>query len=347
MLIALLYCHVLPSTIHVRTSDELRAALRSVTAGSVIRIAPGEYAPNHTVQGVDRLTIEAADPANPPIFRGGTQAFHFSRCSSLTLRNITVAGQSGNGINIDDGGMLESPATGTTLEGIAVRDIGPVGNHDGIKLSGLDRVVVRGCSVNGWGGEGIDMVGCHDVRITDCTLTGKEGFSASAGIQAKGGSRDILIEKCRFVNAGQRPINAGGSTGAAYFRPPSARYEAAGVTIRNCTIEGSMCAVAFVGVDGALCVDNTVRFPQKWVFRVLQESRGERFLPCRNVVVKGNRILFRRQQVQVEVNIGPGTLPETFRFEGNRWLAEDRPEESRPKLPTAETGGIYGRPLPP
>jgi hypothetical protein len=64
-------------------------------------------------------------------------------------------------------------------------------------------------------------------------------------------------------------------------------------------------------------------------------------VPCRNVLVRDNRIVFRRAQVQIEVNIGAGTAPDTFRFEKNRWFAEDRPSSSKPKLPVEEKEGTY------
>ena len=46
--------------------------------------------------------------------------------------------------------------------------------------------------------------------------------------------------------------------------------------------------------------------------------------------------------MQTDINIGDQTAPETFRFEGNYWYAEDRPQASSPKLPVAESGGIHG-----
>jgi len=80
----------------------------------------------------------------------------------------------------------------------------------------------------------------------------------------------------------------------------------------------------------------------KWIFRILQETKEPGFVPCRNVLIKDNRIIFRRSKVQIEVNIGDGTSPETFRFESNRWFAEDRPQTSKPRLPVEEKNGVYG-----
>ena len=327
----------------VRDAESLRLALRNLKPGATLKISPGEYPGGHSVSGVEHLIIEALDPAQPPVFKGGKTGFQFSRCADLTLRHLCIRGQSENGLNLDDGGDLARPVSGITLDHIEVSDIGPTGNHDGIKCSGLDDLTIRDCTISGWGGQGIDFVGCHRTRITGCRLIGKDGFSASAGIQLKGGTSDILVERCHFTDAGDRPINLGGSTGRQYFRPPGATYEAARLVVRKCIIEGSECAAAFVGVDGAEFSGNTIRYPRKWIFRILQETRDVGFAPCRNVLIKDNRITFRRAQVRTDINIGPGTAPETFRFEGNHWLAEDAPPSSKPGLPAAETGGVYGR----
>ncbi len=326
----------------VRDAPGLRDALRDLQPGTVLKIGPGEYPGGHHVSGVAKLTIEALDEKNPPVFKGGSNGWQFSRCAGLTLRNLRITGQSDNGLNLDDGGQLDQPVIGITLDRIEVSDIGPSGNHDGIKCSGLDQLTIRACTITGWGGQGIDFVGCHRALITGCRFIGKPGFTASAGIQLKGGTSDVVVEKCHFTNAGDRPVNAGGSTGLAYFRPPGVKHEAARLVVRENTIEGSQCAAAFVGVDGAEFTGNTILFPTKWIFRILQETREPGFAPCRNVLLKDNRIIFRRSQIRTDLNIGDATAPKTFRFENNRWFAEDQPQASKPSLPVAEKGGGYG-----
>lgn len=329
-------------TLTVNNDVELRTALQNIQPGTVLKIGPGDYAAGHHVAGVEKLTIEALNPEKPPVFRGGKTGWQFSRCPGLTLRHIHVTGQTQNGLNLDDGGDLENHVLGITLEHVQVSDIGPTGNFDGIKCSGLTGLTIRDCTLSGWGGQGIDFVGCHQSQIIGCHFIGKPGFSASAGIQLKGGTSEIVVEKCHFKDAGARPLNIGGSTGLAYFRPPQTKHEAKAIVVRDNVIEGSPCSAAFVGVDGAEFSGNTLRFPEKWIFRILQETREPGFPPCRNVVVKNNTILFRRAQVQTEINIGSDTAPETFLFEGNHWHAEDRPAASKPRLPVEEKDGKYG-----
>ncbi len=332
--------------ITVADDATLRYALQSIQPGTTIRIAPGTYRGgiylDRSGTSQQPIVIEAADPADPPVFEGGGTAIQLAGCSYVTLRNLHARGQTGNGFNCDDGGRMDASARGIVLEGLYVEDVGPQGNIDGIKLSGLTGFRVAGCAIEGWGGSGIDLVGCHEGVIEQCTLRGKEGFSQSTGIQTKGGSANIRITGCDFVDAGQRAINCGGSTGMAYFRPPDAKYEARSITIDNCRFTGSTAAVAFVGVDGATFTHNTIYHPRKWILRILQETRTDGFIPCRNVRIERNLIVYRAADVRIHLNIGPATAPQTFTFSGNWWYCDDIPTQSRPHLPVDETGGVYG-----
>jgi hypothetical protein len=329
-------------TVEVRDAESLRRLLPTLESGTTLRLAPGEYPGRNAVSNVANLTIEATDPTAPPHFLGGNTAWHFSRCPGLKLRHLRISGQSHNGLNLDDGGRRDRPTVNVELEHLEIRDVGPRGNLDAIKCSGLQDLTIRDCMISGWGGQAIDLVGCQRVLITGCRFMGEEGYSQSSGPQCKGGSEEVVIEKCRFENAGQRPINVGGSTGLEYFRPPGAKYEARRITVRNNVFIGSPCACAFTGVDGAEFMGNKILFPERWVFRILQETTHEGFAPCRHVRIEDNSIVFRRSQVNTEINVGPNTAPETFQFIGNRWFAEDRPERSKPTLPTNEVNGTHG-----
>lgn len=326
----------------IANRDEFAMALRELQPGATLVLAPGEYGSDWYVTNVDRLTIRAADPPKPPRFTGGKVAIHFSKCSHLHLDGLTIAGQSQNGLNLDDGGPNSTPPHSVTLEHLTIENIGPKGNCDGIKASGIEQLKIQHCSFTGWAGQGIDLVGCHHVMIDQCQFHGKEGFAPSAGIQAKGGSSDVQIQDCQLQDAGERLINIGGSTGLPFFRPQGIPYEAKDVLVRSCRLQGGLCAIAFVGVDGAVVENNTIHYPQKWIVRILQETKASSFLPSQNGVFRNNKILFRREQISSECNVGAGTAPETFRFEENQWYAVDQPQRSKPKLPVEELNGRYG-----
>ncbi len=329
--------------VKVATRAALEEALAGALAGTIIRLAGGDYGNGLRIEKrvgtEDRpIVITALDEFDPPVFRGGNQAIHFVECHHVTLRHVRVIGCRWNGINADDGGTYDSPSTGMVFENIVVEEIGPNGNHDGMKLSGLVDFAVRDCRIAGWGGSAIDMVGCRRGRIEGCFLEGRSGFSQASGIQAKGGTEDVVIRRNFFREAGHRTINLGGSTGLDFFRPEVRNFEARRITVEGNHFVGSMSPIAFATSVDCVVRRNTIVNPRKWVVRILQEQPVDRFLPCQGGRFERNLVVFN-ERVRTFVNVGPDTLPETFVFEGNAWFCCDA--DRRPTLPVEETGGIY------
>ncbi|MFH1715836.1 MAG: right-handed parallel beta-helix repeat-containing protein [Planctomycetota bacterium] len=327
----------------VRNTLELRRAITNAKPGTTIALEPGVYEGGiylSGISGADKapITIEAADPNDPPVFSGGGQAMHLSDCNYIILRNLKVKGFPSNGINIDDGGSYETPAHHITLENLTILETGPKGNHDALKMSGVDHFVVRGCHFEGWGGSGIDMVGCHHGIVEDCTFVGREGFEQSNAVQLKGGTEYILVQTSLFRHAGQRSINLGGSTGLQFFRPEVGDYEARNITIAGNRFVGSVAPIAWVTADGGHVHHNTIVLPQKWILRILQETEDSKFKPCHAGIFENNLIIFD-SRVDVFVNVGSGTAPETFVFRHNAW--HDLSSGRKPSLPTAESDAIY------
>ncbi|MBC8063375.1 MAG: right-handed parallel beta-helix repeat-containing protein [Chlorobia bacterium] len=334
---------------HVSDPASFRQAIARAKPGHRILLAPGEYPGGFHFSNLhgtkDKpIVIGASKPGQPPRIVGGGNAIQLSKVSHIEIRDLVLSGQSNNGLNVDDGGDYSSPSHHVKLTNLKISDI-PKGNHDGIKLSGLDNFEVKNCVIERWGGSGIDMVGCHQGVIEACTFRN----GGDSGIQAKGGSSEVRIVASRFENAGQRSVNIGGSTGPEYFRPPLAkmptdkRYEAMAITVEGCTFIGSMSPIAFVGVDGARVRFNTIYNPERWAIRILQETRQPGFLPCRNGLIEKNLIVFRSDRWSSGgVNVGEGTEPKTFQFRGNFWFCSDQPNRSKPQTPTEDKDSILG-----
>ena len=329
--------------IRVADSHELVLAAQRAVPGTNIVLEPGQYLGGLYLRDLagtaeSPIVIMGADPNDPPVFRGGGQALHLADCRYVTLRSLRAEGFPANGINIDDGGSYETPAHHITLEDITILRVGSEGNHDALKMSGVDRFAVRRCHFEGWGGSGIDMVGCHDGVIEDCSFVGREGFSQSNGVQLKGGTAHVLVHRCLFRDAGHRSINLGGSTGLQFFRPSVGDYEAKDITVAGNRFTGSSAAVAWVTADGGHVHHNTIVLPEKWVLRILQETEDPQFQPSHGGVFEHNLVVYD-SRVQVFVNVGVRTAPETFTFRRNVWL--DVEGCRRPSLPTAEQDGTY------
>lgn len=332
----------------ISTSDQLRIAAANARPGDVILLRGGEYRGGVHLSGLRgeagrQILIAAADPKDPPRFVGGGSGLQLSGVAHVELRDLTFERAAGNGLNVDDGGEVTKPSRHVVLTRIRVRDL-PKGNNDGIKLSGVEDFRVESCTVERWGGSAVDMVGCHRGVIQGCLF--KDG--GDSGVQAKGGSSDVRVLACRFVDYGQRGVNIGGSTGAPYFRPPLAamgdqKYEARSISVQGSTFVRGVAPIAFVGVDGATVSFNTIVEPERWALRILQETREAGFVPCRRGVFSDNLVVFRSSWASGGVNVGPETQPQTFRFARNWWYCADAPDRSRPPLPTAEDRGRYGR----
>jgi hypothetical protein len=341
--------------IAVRNSDELRAALKEAKPGAKIVLAGGSYtggfhAANLRGEFGNPIVIKAVDVSNPPVFTDAKVGLHLSNPVHVSLEGLVFRGLSGNGLNIDDGGNADAPAHHIDLIGLKISDIGARGNEDGIKLSGVTDFRVSDCIIERWGtggGSAIDMVGCHRGLIEGSVFRHNDAPNCT-GVQCKGGTSEISVRQNQFENAGGRAVNIGGSTGLQFFRPKlkdgEEHAEARDILVEGNKFTGSMAALAFVGVDGSTVRFNTIQNPSRWALRILQETKAPGFVPSRNGEFVDNVVVFDSAHwSEGGVNIGSGTAPEKFKFARNWWYCTDRPERSEPKLPTAETDGVYGK----
>jgi hypothetical protein len=272
------------------------------------------------------------------IFEGGTNAWQFTDAAYLEISGFIFQHQTGNGLNFDDGGSYETPAHHIIFDHCTFRDMNASGNNDLLKLSGIDSFIVRNCTfLNGaTGGSGIDMVGCHDSRIYENHF---ENLGSNS-IQAKGGTRNIWIERNTFINGGARAVNLGGSTGLQFFRPLDAPFESAELKVHANVFVGSEAPIAFVGTIHTEVINNTIYLPTKWVMRILQETVDtSRFPPCGYNTFRNN-LIFIDDRVNVECNIGPNTAPETFTISNNLWFHSTQPGWAGPDLPVTDTDAI-------
>lgn len=328
------------------------------TPGTAVRVHAGTYAGGGYItdlSGQDGapIWIGGAPGEARPVIEGGGEALHLTRVRYLVVHDLEVRNTDQNGINCDDGADYANPDASRFIvfKGLFVHDIGSGGNQDCIKLSGLNDFFVLDSEIAACGGAGagsaVDHVGCHKGLIARNHIHDL----GSTGVQCKGGSEDIEIRWNRFVNAGQRPVNMGGSTGFEFFRPPLSmsepNAEARDIRVVANVFQGGECAAAFVGCDGCLLANNTVVDPQSWFFRILQETvtgGGYEFVPSRGGKVMNNLFYFDRAALSAQdVNVGGNTAPETFTVSNNLWYAHDDPGASAPKnLPVAEAGAVVG-----
>ncbi len=322
----------------------LRAAASDAAPGDTILIRAGVYAGNEMIsnlQGTESqwITIMAA-PGEDVLIQGGRTAWHFVDPAYLRIRGISFRGQTINGVNIDDGGDYSTPARYVEIEDCRWLGMNASGNNDELKLSGLDNFVVRNCMfTNGArGGSLVDMVGCHEGVFVGNVFSN----AGSNCIQAKGGSRNILIARNRFSNGGQRSVNIGGSTGQPYFRPAGVNYEAKEIYVYANVFTGSIAPIAYVGAVQCEVVNNTIYLPEKWAIRILQETTRDGFLPCGDNTFRNNIVYLGNRAAGPAINIGPNTAPGTFTFSNNLWYNFENASWNGPNVPVVDSDRVLG-----
>lgn len=99
----------------VGTTGAFSTALSAAQPGDRILMTPGVYNGGHFRSGLTQVSILSQDPGNRAIIRGGTNGIQLSDATEVTLQDLIFEQQTGNGLNIDDGGSFASPSTGITL----------------------------------------------------------------------------------------------------------------------------------------------------------------------------------------------------------------------------------------
>jgi hypothetical protein len=328
----------------------LEAAASTVQAGDTLLLQAQVFSDG--TQFLENLNGTSAAPIvilaeqeHQSIFRGGTEAIHLINCTFLEINGIVVEQQTGNGINIDDGGDYDTPAKHIIVRNCIFRDMAASGNNDLLKMSGVDSFLIENCQFlnGGAGGSGIDFVGCHWGTIQDCYFDNP----GTSGIQNKGGTQYILIQRNTFKNVAQRALNLGGSTGLQFFRPPlpnpiANAFEAADLDVFSNVFIGSRAPIAYVGSVRVKVYNNTFYHPDNWVIRILQETTEPGFLPCSDNEFRNNIVYLPSDLT--EVNIGPNTNPGSFIFSNNLWFNVSD-NSWAPTLPVSDLNQVIADPL--
>ncbi len=335
----------------------IEEAAAAAVPGDAIALLSGTYPGSSSIADLHGeagapIWLGAAEGAAPVIdATGESQALHLVRPRYVVVHDLEAFGAADNGINTDDGGAYDDvdAARYVVFRDLFLHDVGPDGNHDCLKLSGLDDYWVLDSTFERCGGDGsgsaVDHVGCHDGLIARNVF---RDLSANA-VQNKGGSTDIEIRWNRMDDAGDRSVNMGGSTGLQFFRPPVSETEpnaeARRIHVLGNHIVGAEASLAFVGCVDCVAAHNTIVNPDRWILRILQERLSDddyEFEAVRDGVFANNLVWFDRSALNTFVNIGPNTDAESFSFGGNLWYAWDGPGASAPDLPGTQTDPIIG-----
>jgi hypothetical protein len=332
-------------------TSQARGLLDAAKPGDTVLLAPGVY-DNLTIENRTGVTLRSQFAANPAVIvptGNPSPAIYIGYPQNITVQDLVIdfsqSGAPGYGVNVDQEGQTAF-GSGLTLRNITVKLASPTGNIDGFHLSGVQNFLIENCRIEDWGtdGAGIDTIGAHDGIIRNNYFGGAFN-STGAGIQMKGGARNIVVRANRLDNAGNRAISFGGNTDLEYFEP-GIKFEAKDLIAEGNVIVGGYSPIAFASSIGGEFRYNVAYNTNRWLGRILNEGQSAAGFPTQ---VTGGKYVNNRL-------IWTGALPEyinysgagdyaNFTFANNQWYHLSDPAHSTPTLPPGitETGGIYGQ----
>lgn len=327
-----------------------RNFLDAANPGDTVLLAPGDY-DNLTIEQRSGVTLRSQFATNPATIRPvgpASPALYIGFPQNITVQDLVIdfsqSTNLGYGINADQEGQATF-GSGLTLRNITVKMTAPTGNYDGFHMSGVQNFLIEGCHIQNWGTDGaaIDTVGAHDGIIRNNYFSGAYN-STGAGIQMKGGARNIVVRANRLQNAGNRAISFGGNTDLEYFEP-GITFEAKDLIAEGNVIVGGYAPIAFAGSIGGEFRRNVSYNTARWLGRILDEGQSASGFPTQ---VTGGKYIDNRLMWTISlpeyVNVSGSNDYADFTFARNQWYHMGDPAHSTPTFPSGitETGGIYG-----
>jgi hypothetical protein len=225
----------------------IQSAVDAAAAGDVVRVSPGVYPERVRITGArDGLTIEAADPNDPPVIQGktstSTDGVQIDGVAGVTLRTLRI-------VNANTGVRL-TRVTNAVLENLHLENDGL-----GIRITNGSGNTVRGGGVEGTRGrQGILVESSPNTTIEDIVVHApkREGIAIrnSAGaallrvtVDGSQGSDGILVyrakgsrvEDATVVNNARNGLRAQSSLDLTLVRTTANGNGSAGLRIERCS----------------------------------------------------------------------------------------------------------------
>lgn len=344
----------------VASDQGIQAAVQRAAAGTTIRVAPGIYKNWYwgslALEGdsIAPIIIEAAEPDHPPVIdckRGGqwkNEGIHLWNAKYVILRGLIVRNAKDNGILFSYSrendwrvlGRDHGACHHVRIENCSVLNTNPSGNHDAIKLSGVEHFTVSNCWVEGWGGSGVDANGSRCGVIEDSVFVCSQNTHNNSAVTLKGGGDAFLIHRNFFKNSSSEQVIRIGDPEAANIPPGGCAVSAVEVA-GNRFVAGAT-PVAWLSCDGGDVHHNTIVLPAKRFMRAW--GRFDRSGPSfRSNLVIFDATVMKPKGYRVLISATPPEAVQKFSFKRNAWFEiHGGPSDVTTELPVPEEFGVYG-----
>lgn len=284
----------------------------------------------------------------------------------LKIQDLIFRNSQYHGINICDGGHPSdlNDSRGTPAHDIIFKNLEFYNcERTGLKMAGVDNFLIEDCTFNNLPFQCLDMVGCHNGTVRNCTFTDCMSRSGSGiGVVAKGGSKDITIDRCYFKDLRTYGVMIGATTSENLFRPPVYSndsdgnlmdYEAKNINVYRCLFDNIGTPIKWSCCRENRVYNNTIYCPKSFddseysdgggtlvaVFNIYEmhtEVAGDTLVWSRDGIVKNNLIYYGTTHMYPWLNKAvyvqsEYTHPETFEFSNNLFYCHANPDSSFPE----------------
>jgi len=158
---------------------DIAVALGQATPGTRVRTAAGTYGAVGSIaslHGTARAPIARVGDGEVVIDAAGKAAgMHLADPRYVVIEGLAIRNAVPHGLNIDDGGSYDSPASHIVLRDVPFRRIGDGGNNDCLKMSGVEHFYV----------ERSRFAGCNQGSGTPWTTSPSPGPSTRTGCRPR------------------------------------------------------------------------------------------------------------------------------------------------------------------
>ncbi len=333
--------------------QQLAARMRP---GDEIILMPGDHLPAtlDRLQGKqgNPITIRALDPKRPSVIVASRYGLVLHQPQHVVIENLIITGATIAGLVVDDldSTTAQNPTerappaprkpwrANLVIRNVTVTNTGPEGKRHAIELSGLQDVRIHDVHIEGWGGSGLELIGCQGVTVESCRFIARQDYSQLHAIQIRAGSERVNIMQCHFQGIAGAVVVVGGLSKLREFRPeipPDAdsrsHYEARFVQLQRCTFLGGACPIVLAHCDDTLMRYNTFIRPRHAVLCTTTEQTDHRIAPARRAIFGGNLLIWEPGDLRRLVDIAPTDDAQSFVFEESLWWSTE-PAEQRARL---------------
>jgi hypothetical protein len=318
----------------VRPGSSWQRLDERIKPGDEIILMPGRHKPVtlEFAQGTPDapIIIKGVDPNNPSVIDAERYGLRLLDPRYVRIMNVEIIGATINGLSLEGSTTGEKEVSGPSgrviIRNVSITDTGPRGQRHAILLQRLEGANIEGCTIDGWGGSGVEVVACTEVTIEDCRFTGKEDYSQVSGVRLRAGTDRATIQRCTFTNVGDQGVCIGGGSKMEEFAtpPPSPAdpdscFEASRVNVLRCVFRRGRCALAFAAAEGATVRNCTIVRPSQAVISVRREQKDPRFGAAANCVFGSCIITWQPGDLKTLAHLGKDSAAEGLTLEENIW----------------------------